>query len=71
MVFRYAFLNVLRSIKSLNEDRSIIQFTYIARFVSTYIRLTLDTIELYEEPNVLFTYILCSIAKSCMPRTTV
>ena len=34
-------------------------------------KLTLDTIELYEEPIVLFTDILCSIAKSCMPRTTV
>ena len=33
-------------------------------------KLTLDTIELYEEPIVLFTDILCSIAKSCMPRTT-
>ena len=31
---------------------------------------TLDTIELYEEPIVLFTDSLCSIAKSCMPRTT-
>ena len=31
---------------------------------------TLDTIELYDEPIVLFTDILCSIAKSCMPRTT-
>ena len=29
-------------------------------------KLTLDTIELYEEPIVLFTDILCSIAKSCM-----
>ena len=34
------------------------------------VNLTLDTIELYEEPIVLFTDILCSIAKSCMPRTT-
>ena len=33
-------------------------------------KLTLDTIELYDEPIVLFTDILCSIAKSCMPRTT-
>ena len=33
-------------------------------------KLTLDTIELYDEPIVLFTYILCSIAKSCMPQTT-
>ena len=32
--------------------------------------LTLDTIELYEEPIVLFTDVLCSIAKSSMPRTT-
>ena len=31
--------------------------------------LILDTIELYEEPIVLFTYVLCNI-KSCMPRTT-
>ena len=34
------------------------------------VNLTLDTIELYEELIVLFTDILCSIAKSCMPRTT-
>ena len=34
------------------------------------VNLTLDTIELYEEPIVLFTDILGSIAKSCMPRTT-
>ena len=34
------------------------------------VNLTLDTIELYVEPIVLFTNILCSIAKSCMPRTT-
>ena len=34
------------------------------------INLTLDTIELYEKPIVLFTDILCSIANSCMPRTT-
>ena len=34
------------------------------------VNLTLDTIELYEEPIVLFTDILCSISKSCMPRTT-
>ena len=33
-------------------------------------KLTLDTIELYDEPIVLFTDILCSIADSCMPRTT-
>ena len=32
--------------------------------------LTLDTIELYDEPIVLFTDVLCNIAKSCMPRTT-
>ena len=32
--------------------------------------LTLDTIELYEEPIVVFTDVLCNIAKSCMPRTT-
>ena len=31
---------------------------------------TLDTIELYAEPIVLFTYVLCIIAKSCMPKTT-
>ena len=31
---------------------------------------TLDTIELYEEPIDLFTDVSCSIAKSCMPRTT-
>ena len=30
--------------------------------------LTLDTIELYEEPIVLFTEVLCNIAKSCMTR---
>ena len=30
---------------------------------------TLDTIELYEEPIVLFTDIVCSIAKSCMPQS--
>ena len=34
------------------------------------VNLPLYTIELYEEPIVLFTNILCSIAKSCMPRTT-
>ena len=33
-------------------------------------QLTLDIIELYAEPIVLFTNILCSIAKSCMSRTT-
>ena len=33
-------------------------------------KLTLDTIELYDEPRVLFTDILCIIAESCMPRTT-
>ena len=33
-------------------------------------KLTLDTIELYEKPIVLFTDILCNNAKSCMPRTT-
>ena len=33
-------------------------------------QLTLDTIELYDKPIVLFTDILCNIAKSCMPRTT-
>ena len=33
-------------------------------------KLTLDTIELYEEPIVLFTDVLCNISKSCMPRTT-
>ena len=32
--------------------------------------MTLDTIELYDEPIGLFTDILCNIAKSCMPRTT-
>ena len=31
-------------------------------------KLTLDTIELYAEPIVLFTDVLCIIAKSCMPR---
>ena len=31
-------------------------------------KLTLDTFELYEEPIVLFTDILCNIAKSCMPK---
>ena len=34
-------------------------------------KLTLDTIELYDEPIVLFTDVLCIIAKSCMPKTTV
>ena len=33
-------------------------------------KLTLDTIELYAEPIVLFTDVLCIIAKSCMPKTT-
>ena len=33
-------------------------------------KFTLDTIELYDEPIVLFTDILCNIAKSCRPRTT-
>ena len=32
--------------------------------------MTLETIELDEEPIVLFTDVLCNIAKSCMPRTT-
>ena len=32
--------------------------------------LTLDTIELYAEPIVLFTNVLCFIAKSCMPKST-
>ena len=34
-------------------------------------KLTLDTIELYDEPIVLFTYVLCIIAKSCMPKTNI
>ena len=33
-------------------------------------QLTLDTIELYDEPIVLFTDVLCGVAKSCMPRAT-
>ena len=33
-------------------------------------QLTLDTIELYDEPIVLFTDVLCDVAKSCMPRAT-
>ena len=33
-------------------------------------KLTLDIIELYVEPIVLFTDVLCIIAKSCMPETT-
>ena len=33
-------------------------------------KLTLDTIELYDEPIVLFTDVLCNIAKSCVPGTT-
>ena len=33
-------------------------------------KFTLDTLELYDEPIVLFTDVLCDIAKSCMPRTT-
>ena len=33
-------------------------------------KLTLDTIELDAEPIVLFTDVLCIIAKSCMPKTT-
>ena len=32
--------------------------------------LSMDTIELYDEPIVLFTDVLCNISKSCMPRTT-
>ena len=32
-------------------------------------KLTLDTTELYDELIVLFTDVLCIIAKSCMPRT--
>ena len=31
---------------------------------------TLDTIEIYDEPIVLFTDVLCNISKSCMSRTT-
>ena len=34
------------------------------------VNLTLNTIALYKEPIVLFTDILCSIAKTCMPQTT-
>ena len=33
-------------------------------------KVTLDTIELYDEPIVLFTDGVCNIAKSCMPQTT-
>ena len=33
-------------------------------------KLSLDTIELYDEPIVLFTDVLCNISKSCIPRTT-
>ena len=33
-------------------------------------KMTLDTIELHAEPIVLFTDVLCIIAKSCMPKTT-
>ena len=33
-------------------------------------KLTLDTIELYTEPIVLFTDVLGIITKSCMPKTT-
>ena len=33
-------------------------------------KLPLDTIELYAETLVLFTDVLCIIAKSCMPKTT-
>ena len=32
--------------------------------------LSFDTIELYDEPIVLFTDVLCNISKSCMLRTT-
>ena len=34
-------------------------------------KLTLDTTELYDEPIVVFTDVLCNIAKRCKPRTTV
>ena len=33
-------------------------------------KLTLDTIQLYDELIVLFTDVLCIIAKSCMPKIT-
>ena len=33
-------------------------------------KLILDTIELNDEPIVMFTDDLCNISKSCMPRTT-
>ena len=33
-------------------------------------KFTLHTIELYEEPIVLFTDVLCNIAKSYISRTT-
>ena len=33
-------------------------------------KLSLDTIELCDEPIVLFTGVLCNISMSCMPRTT-
>ena len=42
-----------------------VQFDHICKE-----KITLDTIELYDEPIVLFTDILCNIAKSYMPRTT-
>ena len=42
-----------------------VQFDYLCKE-----KLTLDTIELYAEPIVLFTAVLCIIAKSCMPKTT-
>ena len=42
-----------------------VQFDYLCKA-----KLALDTIDLYDEPIVFFTDILCSVAKSCMPRTT-
>ena len=41
-----------------------VQFDHLCRG-----KLTLDTIELYTEPIVLFTNVLCIIVKSCMPKT--
>ena len=48
----------------------LVELTGCNLFICVMRKLTLDIIELYEEPIVLFTDVLCNIAKSCMPITT-
>ena len=63
MVF---FLNIGMSLpEALPVGILVWQFVYLCKE-----KLRLDMLELYDDLIVLFTYILCSITKSCMPRTT-